>query len=107
MLDLPRCVPTMIQPTDIHTLTEFKRNSSELIEKLDDTGRPLALTVDGKAKVVVLGVEAFETLVALADRAETIEAIRKGLEDVKAGRMKTLEQFDRAMRRKFKMRRRA
>ncbi len=76
----------MIQPSDIHTLTDFKRRSTEMIVELESTGRPQVLTVDGSPRVVVLGVEAFERMALLAERAETIAAVRRGLEDVKAGR---------------------
>ena len=82
----------MIQPSDIHTLTEFKRDSSAVLERLESSRRPQVLTVDGRARVVLLGVEAFEGLMALVDRAETLEGIRQGLEDEKAGRTVPLEQ---------------
>lgn len=91
----------MIQPSDIHTLTEFKRNSSDHIEQLESTGRPQVLTVEGRPKVVVLGVEAFERLSERADRAEAIEGIRRGLEDIDAGRHMSLEEFSRTMREKI------
>ncbi|MBI5365306.1 MAG: type II toxin-antitoxin system Phd/YefM family antitoxin [Planctomycetes bacterium] len=94
----------MLQPIDRLTLAEFERSPTELLERLDDTGRALALTVSGRPRAIVLGVQDYERLVELADRAETIESIRRGLEDVKAGRMMTLEEFDRAMRRRFEER---
>ena len=42
---------------DIHSLTTFKRNSSGLMKK---TGRPLVLTVKGKAEAVVLDAKAYQ-----------------------------------------------
>ena len=39
---------------DIHSLTTFKRNSSGLMKHMKKTGRPLVLTVKGKAEAVVL-----------------------------------------------------
>jgi len=91
----------MIQPSDIHTLTDFKRHSTELIERLEESGRPQVLTVDGRPKAVILGVEAFERMSDLADRAEAIEGIRRGLEDVAAGRTMPLDEFEAALRKRL------
>lgn len=96
----------MIQPSDIHTLTEFKRNSTDHIERLEDSGRPQVLTVDGRPKVVIMGVKAFEQLAELADRAAALDGIRKGLDDVDAGRHMSLEEFARTLRAKLPARRR-
>ncbi len=39
---------------DIHSLSDFKRNTSELVEQMEETGRrPVVQTVNGKAKLVV------------------------------------------------------
>ena len=39
---------------DIHSLTTFKRHSSGLMKRMKKTGRPLVLTVKGKAEAVVM-----------------------------------------------------
>lgn len=90
----------MIQPSDIFTLTDFKRMSSELIDKLETSGRPQVLTVEGAPKVVVMGVAEFERLAELAERADSIAKIRQGLEDVKAGRSTALSEVFEELRRK-------
>jgi hypothetical protein len=55
------------------------------------------LTINGKAKIVVQDAAAYQELV---DRLESIEGIRRGLGDVKAGRTKPArEVFDRLRRR--------
>ncbi len=97
----------MIRPSDIYTLTEFKRNSTALIERLAATERPQVLTVDGHPKAVVLDVETFERWAALVDRAEALEGIRKGLEDVKAGRTMSLREFETKLRKKLRLRRKS
>jgi prevent-host-death family protein len=93
----------MIQPSDIFTLTDFKRKSTELIEKLEASGRPQVLTVDGSPKVVVMAVEAYERMAEHADRAATVEKVRRGLEDVKAGRTTPAAEVFEELRRKFKI----
>ena len=39
---------------DIHSLTTFKRGSNGLIKRMKKTGRPLVLTVKGKAEAVIM-----------------------------------------------------
>jgi len=97
----------MIQPSDIHTVTDFKRRTNELIEKLESSGRPQVLTVDGRPKLVLLAVADFERLMDLADQADTLAGIRRGLADVKAGRTMSLKEFEAAVRKQRKVRRRA
>ena len=81
---------------DIRSLSDFKRNTVELLDRLRQTGHPLVLTINGKAEVVVQDAGAYQTLL---DRVETIEGIQRGLADVKAGRTKPARQvFDRLRR---------
>jgi prevent-host-death family protein len=70
---------------DIRSLSDFKRNTSELLDRLKKTGNPLVLTINGKAEVVVQNAAAYQELL---ERVETIEGIQQGLADVRAGRTK-------------------
>jgi prevent-host-death family protein len=75
----------------IDSLTNFKRQTAEMLDELHRSGDPLVLTVNGKAEVVVQDAAAYQKLVdaaARAEREDTIAAIREGLDDVKAGRTK-------------------
>ncbi len=83
----------MLQPTDIHPLTEFKRESTRFIDELEAKHRPKVLTVDGRPKVVLVDVVTFERMAEIVERAETIEGIRRGIEDFKEGRTLSLEEF--------------
>ena len=67
---------------DIQSMTTFKRNSVCLIKRMRKTGRPLVLTVKGKAEVVVMGAAAYQEI---AERADAIEGIRRGLAQVQKG----------------------
>ena len=51
---------------DIRSLSDFKRNTSALLERLNKTGHPLVLTINGKAEVVVRDAGAYQELL---DRA--------------------------------------
>ena len=81
---------------DIRSLSDFKRNTTELLDRIRKTGNPLVLTINGRAEVVVQDAEAYQQLL---DRVETVEALQCGLADVKAGRMKPARDvFDRLRR---------
>jgi PHD/YefM family antitoxin component YafN of YafNO toxin-antitoxin module len=74
-----------IEPSDTYSLTEFERDSMRILEKLDTSGRAAVLTVESKAKAVILSVEAFERLSASAERAETVQILRARLEEIDRG----------------------
>ncbi len=61
---------------DIHSLTTFKRNSSGLMKRMKKTGRPLVLTVNGKAEAVLLDAAAYQQV---ASQLDAVASIRRGL----------------------------
>jgi PHD/YefM family antitoxin component YafN of YafNO toxin-antitoxin module len=76
---------------DIHSLTDFKKNTPEFLKRLKESGNPIFLTINGKAELVVQGAASYQKLLDLAEEAKVIEGIRQGLDDMKAGRMQPLE----------------
>src|SRR3954447_9093751 len=70
---------------DIHPLTDFKRNTSEFLALLRETGQPLVLTINGKAELVVQDARSYQKLLELAERLETIEAVKEGLASMGRG----------------------
>lgn len=81
---------------DIRSLSEFKRNTVDLLHRIRATGNPMVLTVNGKAELIVQDAGAYQ---ALLDRVEALERIQRGVADVKAGRTKPAQQvFDRLRR---------
>jgi prevent-host-death family protein len=85
---------------DIHSLTEFKKNTPEFLKQLKDTGEPVVLTINGKAELVVQDAASYQKLLDLTEEARVIEGIRQGLEDMKAGRMISLDDFKKHVRKK-------
>jgi prevent-host-death family protein len=92
----------MINLKDIESLTAFKRNTTEYVKKIKKSGNPLVLTVNGKAEIIVQDAESYQRMLELLDRAETIEAVREGLEAVRQGKTMSLDQFDKEMRKKIR-----
>lgn len=75
---------------DIHSLTEFKKNTPDFLKQLKDTGEPVVLTVNGKAELVVQDAASYQRLLDLAEESKVLEGIRRGLADVAAGRTQPL-----------------
>jgi prevent-host-death family protein len=67
---------------DIQSLTMFKRNSSGMMKRMKKTGRPLVLTVKGKAEAVVMDACVYQDL---ADHLDAVVRIRRGLAQAKKG----------------------
>jgi prevent-host-death family protein len=84
MLDISR---------DIHSLTDFKKNTSEFVNQLKQTGEPVVLTINGHAELVVQDAAAYQKLRQVGEEARVLEGIRKGLEDMHAGRTVSLDEF--------------
>lgn len=83
------------------SLTSFKRNTTQLIRQLKQTGAPVVLTVNGKAELVVQDVGAYQKLLELVDRLEAIEGIRAGLAEMKAGKGRPASEFFEEMEQEF------
>lgn len=76
---------------DIQSLSVFKRDSAKFIKQLKKTGEPMVLTVNGKAAAVVMDPDRYEKFLIEKEYNDTIAAIRRGLADVKAGRVTDAE----------------
>ncbi len=80
---------------DIHPLTDFKRNTPEFLRQLKETGHPLVLKINGKAEIVVQDAKSYQRLLDLAERLETIAAVKEGLASVERGGGRPMDQvFD-------------
>jgi prevent-host-death family protein len=78
---------------DIHSLTEFKRNTTEFLQQIKKTKHPLVLTVNGKAELVVQDAESYQKLLDAAELVETLKGIKLGLEQMQKGEGKKAEDF--------------
>ncbi|MEA5468014.1 MULTISPECIES: type II toxin-antitoxin system Phd/YefM family antitoxin [unclassified Spirulina] len=85
---------------DIQSLSNFKRNTSEFIEQMKQTGNPIVLTVNGKAELIVQDAVSYQKLLDMMEYLEAITGIKEGLEDVNAGRTRSLEDFQQEMQQK-------
>ena len=70
---------------------------------MKDTGEPVVLTINGKAELVVQDAASYQKLLDIADQAKVLEGIRRGLEDMRAGRTQPLDEAFADIRRDLKL----
>ena len=83
---------------DIQPLTNFKRNTTEIVRQMKETGQPIVLTINGRAELVVQDAGSYQRLVELVDRLEAIAGIRKGLDESTRGEGQPIEDAVREIR---------
>ena len=64
---------------DIHPLADFKRNSRKYLSRMKESGRPVVLTLNGRAEMVIQDVESYQRLLERLERLEAVDAIRRGV----------------------------
>jgi prevent-host-death family protein len=88
---------------DIHSLSEFKRNTGDFMRQLRETGRPVVLTINGRAELVVQDAGSYQKLLELVDRLEAIERIRRGLQELEHSEGRPAEEVFGELRRKYSL----
>jgi PHD/YefM family antitoxin component YafN of YafNO toxin-antitoxin module len=91
----------MIRATDVHSVTEFTRNTKAFIERLKESKNPMVLTVNGDAEIVVQDAASYQVLLDEIEHARLLQALREGIKDSEEGRVVPLEQFVAEMRAKY------
>ena len=91
----------MATKTTSVSLTEFKRQSADAIRRLKRNGKPMVLTENGEADLVIQDAAAYRQLLEALDRAETIAGIRRGLEAVDRGETLPADEVFESIRRKY------
>ena len=75
---------------DIRSVTELKRKTREILEQVRRTGRPVVLTVNGKADAVLIDAKTFQKHLAASNLAKLLTPAEK---DVRSGRTRPVRSF--------------
>lgn len=86
---------------DVDSLTNFKRKTPNFLRRMRKSGRPVVLTINGKAELVVQDAASYQQLLELVDRLEAIKGIRRGLEDVAQGKTKPIAKVRQEKKKKY------
>jgi len=91
----------MIRTTGIDSLTNFQKNAKNFIARLEETGEPLVLTVNGKAKLVVQDADAYQAMLDEMEHSRFLEAVRQGLRESGQGLGRPSEEVFAEMKDKY------
>ena len=91
----------MIDVKSIQSLTDFKRNTTEHLDRLRKYGRPLVLTVNGKAECVVLDADSYQAMVDRIEYDESVRAIQAGIDSVAKYGARPVDEFLKEMAEKY------
>lgn len=69
----------MVQLDDIHSLSDFQRNTKEHLRAMKRSGHPRVLTVNGRAELVVQDARSYQRLLDLLEEADAIVTLRQRL----------------------------
>jgi prevent-host-death family protein len=73
---------------DIVPVTDFKKNIKGTLAKMHKSGRPIVLTVNGKADAVLMDAAAYEKQI---QELELVFLVAEGEADIAAGRYRSAE----------------
>jgi prevent-host-death family protein len=95
---------TMLEISEeTQTLDDFQHSATEVIEHLAETGRPLLLTVNGEAKVVVQDAAAYQRLRESAEQLELLAGLERSLESMRQGKGRPAREFFAELRKKHNL----
>lgn len=88
----------------VKPLSDFNRNQSAIIDELEQTQKPIYLTRNGTASIVVMDAEAFDRAMsfrasAYANEMRVYDSLMKGYDDVQQGRVVDADQAEEEIRR--------
>jgi prevent-host-death family protein len=75
----------MIDLNEIHSLSDFQRNTKSYLERIKESKTPVVLTVNGKAELVVQDAASYQELLDRVERAEAVAAVRQAMEEFDRG----------------------
>ncbi len=86
------------------SLTDFRQNANETLDRLDSTGEAEIITVNGHARAVLLSPARYDELVREALLAHDVASIRESVKDIEAGRVVSVDEVSAHLRRGLKAR---
>ncbi|MEI7813727.1 MAG: type II toxin-antitoxin system Phd/YefM family antitoxin [Coriobacteriia bacterium] len=77
-------MPTLRPSIDVWPVTEFRANTSSVLDQVHETKRPVILTQHGRSTAVLMDVDVYE---GLLDEVALVRAVRAGEEELAAGKV--------------------
>ncbi len=75
----------MISTQHTQSLTDFRQNASETLERINRTGNAEIITVNGEARAVLLSPEEYDRLAGYAVTDEDVAMMKRSIEQLERG----------------------
>lgn len=76
----------MISTENTRTLTDFRQHATAVIERINHTGEAEILTVNGRARAVILSPAAYDEMARDAQLTRDVAMIRKSMKQFEEGK---------------------
>ena len=84
---------------DVRPVSDLRQNMAEIMESIDTEKRPVILTKHGRGRYILLSIEEYNRISAIA---ELYKAIDDGIADIEAGRVSDFREFAKQLREDIK-----
>lgn len=81
---------TLSITNDIRSITELKRDTSDILNQIHETKRPIVLTVNGKAEAVLVDAEEYEKM---SSAFNLLKMLIPAEENIKDGNIRQAGEF--------------
>ncbi len=81
----------MTRSNDITSFTEHRQHLRDHFRQVQETGRALFVTTNGRTDAVVLSPAAYDALVDRAELANSLAMLEGSLEDIREGRVRAAQ----------------
>ena len=88
----------MIATEHAQSLAEFRDAAAETLERVNRTGEPEAITVDGEVRAMLVPPELYRGMAKEFWLARDVTAIRRSTADFEAGRHQTVQEVSDELR---------
>jgi len=85
---------------DIRSITELKRDTTNVLAQIRKTNRPVILTINGKAEAVLIGAKEYEKM---SNAFNLLKLLISAEEDIRKDRYKEARSFFRDFKRDKKI----
>ena len=93
----------MVTLNETHPLADFQKNIKGHLRRLNKTGQPEVLTINGKPAVVIQDARSDQRLLGSVEQAEAIAGLKLGLESLARGEGQPAKNVFARLRRQYKI----
>ena len=91
----------MTDLTNSRSLTDFQRNARSCIEGLNETKKPMLLTINGKVQAILIDPASYQSFVGFCERRHFMDALRDGERAIEEGRVRTAAEAYQEMKSRY------